>query len=138
MISCPVSDVPIQGTAPQSVHSTLGVHCSGKGGETDGHTQGYKNPPVPRRLVGESQVTPSLSPAYLRAGENVSRPRLVGKFREIRTGTQTGFRIYQFDLRSGRWQILQAKIQTLLSLPACPVRKFMSLIGLLTATEKFT
>ena len=50
---------------------------------------------------------------------------------------------YQFDLRSGRvrptpdrWQSLQGKIQTLLSLPACPVRQFMSLIGLLTATEK--
>ena len=50
---------------------------------------------------------------------------------------------YQFDLRSGRvrptpdlWQSLQDKIQVLLSLPACPVRQFMSLIGLLTATEK--
>ena len=50
---------------------------------------------------------------------------------------------YQFDLQSGRvrptldrWQTLQGKIQTLLSLPACPVRQFMSLIGLLTATEK--
>ena len=50
---------------------------------------------------------------------------------------------YQFDLRSGRvrptpdrWQNLQDKIQALLLLPACPVRQFMSLIGLLTATEK--
>ena len=50
---------------------------------------------------------------------------------------------YQFDLRSGRvrptpdrMQNLQTKIQTLLSLPVCPVRQFMSLIGLLTATEK--
>ena len=50
---------------------------------------------------------------------------------------------YQFDLRSGRvrptpdrWQSLQDKIQVLLLLPACPVREFMSLIGLLTATEK--
>ena len=50
---------------------------------------------------------------------------------------------YQFDLRSGRvrptpdrWQSLQGKIQTLFLLPACPVRQFMSLIGLLTATEK--
>ena len=50
---------------------------------------------------------------------------------------------YQFDLRSGRvrptldrWQSLQDKIQLVLSLPACPVRQFMSLIGLLTATEK--
>ena len=50
---------------------------------------------------------------------------------------------YQFDLRSGRvrptpdrWQSLQDKIQVLLLSPACPVRQFMSLIGLLTATEK--
>ena len=50
---------------------------------------------------------------------------------------------YQFDLRSGRvrptpdrWKSLQEKIQALLLLPACSVRQFMSLIGLLTATEK--
>ena len=50
---------------------------------------------------------------------------------------------YQFDLRAGRvrptpdrWQNLQDKIADILSLPACPVRQFMSLIGLLTATEK--
>ena len=55
-ISCPGSDIPVQSSAFRSVHSTLGVHCSSKGGETDGHTQGYKNSPVPRRLVGESQV----------------------------------------------------------------------------------
>ena len=50
---------------------------------------------------------------------------------------------YQFHLRSGlvrptpdRWQNLQAKVQALLLVPTCPVRQFMSLIGLLTATEK--
>ena len=50
---------------------------------------------------------------------------------------------YQFDLKAGRvrptpdrWQILQEKILRILSLPTCPVRQFMSLIGLLTATEK--
>ena len=50
---------------------------------------------------------------------------------------------YQFDLRSDRvrltpdqWQNLQEKMLKLLSLPACPVREFMPLIGLLTATEK--
>ena len=49
---------------------------------------------------------------------------------------------YQFDLRSGRvrptpdrWQNLQDKVLEMLSLPACPVRQFMS-IGLLTPTEK--
>ena len=50
---------------------------------------------------------------------------------------------YQFDLKSSRvrptparWQHLQEKIQTLLALPACLVRQFMSLVGLLTVTEK--
>ena len=50
---------------------------------------------------------------------------------------------YQFDLKSGRvrptpdqWQNLQEKILKILSLPTCPVQQFISLIGLLTATEK--
>ena len=47
-VSCPGSDIPVQGSALWSVHSTYGVHCTSEGGETDGHSQGYKNPPVPR------------------------------------------------------------------------------------------
>ena len=50
---------------------------------------------------------------------------------------------YQFDLKEGKvrptpehWQALTDKIQSLLSGPVCPVWQFMSLIGLLTATEK--
>ena len=50
---------------------------------------------------------------------------------------------YQFDLKVGwvrptldRWQNLQEKLREILSLPTCPVRQFMSLIGLSTATEK--
>ena len=49
---------------------------------------------------------------------------------------------YQFDLKEGkvrpteeRWQALTDKIRSILSDPVCRVRKFMSLIGLLTATE---
>ena len=37
--SYPGSDIPIQSTSFRSVHSTHGVHCSSKGGETDGCTQ---------------------------------------------------------------------------------------------------
>ena len=50
---------------------------------------------------------------------------------------------YQFDLEAGRvrptpdrWQALRTKIQAILARPTCPVRQFMSLIGLLTTTEK--
>ena len=50
---------------------------------------------------------------------------------------------YQFDLREGKvrptpehWQTLTDKILSILSGPVSPVWQFMSLIGLLTATEK--
>ena len=57
-MSCPGSDIPVQSTVFRSVHCTHGAHCSSKGGETDGHTQGYDNPPVLRRLIGESHIPP--------------------------------------------------------------------------------
>ena len=100
---------------------------------------------VPRRLVGESQIPTNLSPTRPNPGQNVPGPRLAGEFREIRAGTQTGLRLCRLPVRpqvrpgqtnSGQDTSLQDKIQALLLLPACPVRQFMSLIGLLTATEK--
>ena len=98
-ISCPRSDIPVQRTSFRSVHSTLGVHCSSKGGETDGHTQGYKNPPVPRWLVGESHIPPGLSPAYSGCSENMPRTRLAGEFRKIRTGAKAGLRLCRLPVR---------------------------------------
>ena len=62
-VSHPRSGIPVQGPAIRFVHSTFGVHCDTKGGEICDHTQGLKKPPVPRRLVGESQI-PGLSPTY--------------------------------------------------------------------------
>ena len=90
--------------------------------------------------VGESQIPPGLSPAHSKSSENMPRIRLAGEFGQVRTGSKAGF---QFDVKAGRvrptpdrWQTLQDKILEILSLPACPVRQFMPLIGFLTATEK--
>ena len=141
-ISYPRANIPIQSLAIRTIDSTIGVHCSSKGGETDGHTQGYKDPPVPRRLVSASRIPPSLSPTHSGTGTDVPRVRLVGEFGQVGTGTQTNLRFCRLPVRSesrstpDRWQNLQEKISEILSLPACPVRQFMSLIGLLTATEK--
>ena len=44
----PRSGKAVQGLAIRFAHSTHGGHCDTKGGETDGYTQGFKNPPVPR------------------------------------------------------------------------------------------
>ena len=99
-ISCPGPDIPVQGITLWPVHSAHGVHCISKRGEIDGHTHGYKNPPVPRRLVSESQIPRNLSPTYPNPRQNVPGPRLAGKFREIRAGTQTGFRLRRLPVRS--------------------------------------
>ena len=63
------------------------------------HTQGYENLPVPRRLVGESQIPPGLSPAYTGSSENVSRIRLAGELRKIGTGSQAGYQLCRLPVR---------------------------------------
>ena len=54
---------------PAIPFSTFGVHCDTKGGKICDHTQGFKKPPVPRRLVGGSQIPPGLSPTYTGTGK---------------------------------------------------------------------
>ena len=141
----PRPDIPIQGTTFRSVHSAFGIHCNSKGGETDGHAQGYKNPPIPRRLVGEGQI-PQVCLQHtqdlVRMCQDLGWLVNVEKS-ELEPKQVFDFVGYQFDLRSGRvrptpdrWQNLQEKIKALLLLPTCSVWQFMSLIGLLTATEK--
>ena len=104
-MSCPGQNIPVQSTTIWSVHSSLGVHCSNQ--RTDGFTEGYKNPPVPRRLVGPQ-----------------------ASFRLC------WFPVLPERSTLDRWQTLTTKIRELLTKPTCPVRQLMSLIGLLTATKK--
>ena len=101
-ISHPGSGIPIPCPAIWCAHSTHGVHCATKGGETDGYTQGFKNPPVPR-LVGESQIPPGLSPTYTGTRKNVSAIGLAGELREIRAGAQTRLRFCRLPVRPQIW-----------------------------------
>ena len=98
-VSCPGSDIPIQSLAFRSVHSTHGVHCIGKGGEADGRSQGYKNPPVPRRLVSTGQIIPYLPPAYSKFGRNVSSTRMAGEHRKIGAGAEASFQFCRLPVR---------------------------------------
>ena len=141
-ISCPRTNLPVQSPTIRAFDSTTGVYCNSKGGQTDGHTPGYKDPPVPRRLVGESRILPGLSPTHTRTSTAMPEVRLDSKPGKVGTGTQTSLQFRRLPIRlegrptPDRWQILQEKILKILSQPTCPVRQFMSLIGLLTATEK--
>ena len=98
-ISYPGPELPIQGTALRPVHSSNGVHSGSKRGETDGHTQGYKDPPVPRRLVGQSQIPPNLYPTHPNSGQDVPGSGLAGELRKIRTGAQTSFQLRRLPVR---------------------------------------
>ena len=89
VFSRPGSVLPIQSTAIWSVHSTHGVHGSDERGQVFCTAMGCKDPPVPRRLVGQSQIPPNLSPAYTDTGSSLSGVTLVGQQGEIRTETQT-------------------------------------------------
>ena len=75
--------------------STHGVHSSGERGQTDCLTKGYKNTPVPRGLVGQSQIEPNLSPSYTDSSGYLSRVRLAGEHGEIRTGPQISLRLHR-------------------------------------------
>ena len=99
VFSHPGQNIPIQSTAIRPLHSSYGVHCSGQGGQISCITEGYKNPPVPRRLVGQSQIPPNLSSTYKDTNIPLSGTRLASEQRQIRTGTQTSFRFCRLPVR---------------------------------------
>ena len=99
VFSPPGSVLPVQSPTLRPFHSTHGVHSGGQRVQTDGLTEGYKNPPVPRRLVGESHIPPNLSPAYTYLGSSLSRVGLAGEQGEVRTGTKTGFQLCRLPVR---------------------------------------
>ena len=98
-ISCPGANISIQSTAFRSVNSPPGVHGCSKGGKTNGHTHGYKNPPVPRRLVGQSHIPPGLLSTYSGSGSFMSKSRLVGEPGQVGTGTETSLRLRRLSIR---------------------------------------
>ena len=89
--SHPRQNVPIQGTTLWSVHSSNGVHRDSQRGQMVSYERGYKDPPVPRRLVGQGHIPPGLSPTHSNPSFPVQGIGMAGKPREIRAGTQAGF-----------------------------------------------
>ena len=98
-IPCKEANLPIQGTSIRASHSPHGIYSSCKGGQINGATEGYKNPPVPRRLVSKSHIPSNLSPAYPDPGVFVPGTGVGGQSGEIGTGTKTGFRFRRLPVR---------------------------------------
>ena len=98
-VSRPGTDLPIQSSPFRSIHSSHGVHYHSEGGKVYGHSEGYKDPPIPRRLVGESHIPPGLSPAYTGPSTNMQTFRLAGEYRKVGIGTQTSFQLRRLPIR---------------------------------------
>ena len=123
--SHPGSVLPVQSPTFWPVHSTYGVHSGGQRGQTDGFTERYKNPPVPRRLVGESHIPPKTCLEHVQTFVALCRELgwLVNKQKsELDPKQVFNFIGYQFDLREGKvrptpecWQTLTDKILSILS-----------------------
>ena len=125
-ISCPGSDIPIQSSAFRSVHSTLGL--------------GFvvaKEVKLMAIHMGV-RIHQYLDDWLVRARSHqvcVQHTQdLVKICQEL--GWLVNLEKSELEPTPDRWQNLQDEILEILSLPACPVWQFMSLIGLLTATEK--
>ena len=97
--SPPGSVLPVQSPTLWSLHSSNIVHSGGQRGQTDGIAEGYKNPPVPRRLDGESHIPSNLSPAYTDVDSSLAGTRLVGEQGKIRAGAKTGLQLRRLPVR---------------------------------------
>ena len=97
--SPPGSVLPVQSPSLWPVHSPHGVHSGGQRGQTHGTSKGYKDPPVPRRLAGESLYPRHLSPAYSKPSHTVPGARVAGEQGKIRTGPTAGLQLRRLSVQ---------------------------------------
>ena len=93
------SVLSIPGPSLWPINSSDGVHLCGQTGQVDGSIPGYKDPPVPRRLVDLSPYQRILPPGHPIPPGSLSGIRLGGEPTKIRVGTQTGIRICGLPIR---------------------------------------
>ena len=92
-------NLPIQSSTLWPVHSPHGIHGGSQRGEMACNERGYKDPPVPRRLVGQGHLPPGLSSTDQKSGIPLQEIGVAGKRRQIRTGTQTEFQLRRLPVR---------------------------------------
>ena len=98
-VPLPKSVLPVPGPSLWPVNSSDGVHLRGQGSQVNGSVPGYKDPPVPRRLVDSSPYQRILPPGHPIPPGPLSGIGLGGESAKIGIGTQTGFRICGLPIR---------------------------------------
>ena len=96
-VPLPKPVLPVAGLPLWPFNSSNGVHLCGQRGQVNGSIQGYKDPPVPRRLVDSSPHQRILHPISPRP---LSRVVLGGEPSKVRVGTQTGVRVRGLQVQS--------------------------------------
>ena len=97
--SPPGSVLPVQSPSLWPVHGPHGIHNGGQRSQTHGTSKGYKDPPVPRRLAGESLYPRHLSPAYSNPSHTVPGARVAGEQGKIRTGPTACLQLRRLPVR---------------------------------------
>ena len=98
-VPLPKSVLSVPGPSLWPLNSSDGVHLCGQRGQVNGSIPGYKDPPVPRRLVDSSPYQRILPPGHPIPPVPLSGIRLGGEPTKIRVGTQAGFRICGLPIR---------------------------------------
>ena len=98
-ISPEQDQLPLYFSSLWSGNGPVGIHQSGQGGQTNGSSKGYQDPPVPRRLVATSPFPGNLPTAYPDPLGPMSRAWLAGKHAEVRAGAPTGFQLRRLPVR---------------------------------------
>ena len=90
----------IYGSSFRARHSSTGIYQGSQGGETDGSSTGYPDPPVPRRLVSQGPGPGNWPTTYPDPLGPVPRPRVGGKHGEIGAYASTGVQFRRLPVRS--------------------------------------
>ena len=98
-VSSTRSNLPVHGSAVRPSDSSLGIYKGCEGGETDGPVQGYKDPPVPRRLVASSPLSGDLCKPNLDPDGSVPAVGVGSQFTKVGTCAPTGVQLCWLSFR---------------------------------------
>ena len=93
------SNLPIHCPPFRVGHSSSGVYKGGQGGKTHSISQGYPDPPVPRRLVTESPLPGNLPTTYPDPFGTLPTVRVGSKHEEIGIDTTAGLQFRRLLVR---------------------------------------
>ena len=96
----PKSILPVSGPPLWPLNSSNGVHLCGQRGKVNGSVHGYKDPPVPRRLVDSSPYQRILPPGHSIPPRPLPGVGLGSEPTKVQARTQTDFRVRGLQVRS--------------------------------------